>query len=132
MVGTLLFLAATFAQMQAPPQPDGAALEGTWAIEVIDNIAVMPEAPVTLTFRGNRVSGTASCNSFQGGVRVSGDTLKFDSILTTMKACDTPRMSQEKDFLSVLRQVTRYSLDRDGGLVLTTAGGKRLSAKKKS
>jgi heat shock protein HslJ len=131
MFETIVVLAVTFAQTPAPPRPDSEALEGTWAIDVIDNINVMPEAPVTLTFRGARVSGMASCNSFQGGVTVSNDTLKFDSILTTMKACDAPRMSQERDFLAMLRQVTRYAIGRNGALTLTTAEGKRLSARKK-
>jgi heat shock protein HslJ len=131
MFETFILLALTFAQTPGPPRPDSAALDGTWAVEVIDNINVMPDAPVTLTFRGTRITGMASCNSFQGGVTVNNDTLKFDSILTTMKACDAPRMSQERDFLAILRNVTRYAIGRDGALTLTTAEGKRLSAKKK-
>jgi heat shock protein HslJ len=131
MLQTIALFALTLAQAPVPPQPDSAALDGTWMVEVIDNITVMPEAPVTLTFRGARVSGMASCNSFQGNYTIEGQQLTFASLLATMKACDSPRMSQERDFLALLRQVARYELGRKDTLTLVTTEGKRMSLRKK-
>jgi heat shock protein HslJ len=125
-------LVLTGALLQAPvPQRDSAALEGEWTVNVIDNINVMPAAPVTITFRGTRVSGLASCNTYIGAYTVAGTSLKTESILTTMKACDGPRMSQERDFLTVLRSVERYELRADGVLRLVTADGKAITATRK-
>ena len=131
MFAVLLFVALALFQTPSAPQPESAPLEGTWRVDIIDNIKVMPEAPVTLAFRGSRITGSASCNSFQGNVTVAGTTVKFESILATLKACDDARMSQERDFFAFLRRVSRYELGRDGALSLLTVEGKRLSATKK-
>ena len=127
----VFLLAGMLSQAPGAPQPDAAAIEGEWAVAVVDNIAVMPTAPVTLTFRGARVSGLASCNTYMGTYTVAGTTIKTESILTTMKACDGPRMSQERDFLALLRNVARYEMLADGTLKLVTADGRALTARRK-
>lgn len=126
-----LIVAAMLMQVPRTP-PDPPVLEGEWTVSVIDNIKVMPDAPVTVAFKGVRVTGNSSCNSFQGGFTVSGTSLKTDSILTTMKACDGPRMSQERDFLTLLRRVVRYEIRANGSLVLTTDDGKSMTASRKA
>ena len=62
----VLAIVAALAQVPAPPAADD-VLEGEWTVEVVDNIRIMPDAAVTITFRGTRVTGLASCNTFQGG-----------------------------------------------------------------
>jgi heat shock protein HslJ len=124
----VLAVTALLSQTPRTPLPDATAIEGEWIVEVVDNIEVMPAARVTMTFRGTRVSGQASCNTYMGTYTVSGTTLKTESILTTMKACDGPRMSQERDFLTVLRNVVRYELLHDGKLKLVTGDDKTLTA----
>jgi len=127
MVETLVLAASL---LQTPGPPPQSPLTGTWKIEIIDNIPVMPEAPVTLTF-SNRVAGNASCNSFQGNYALTGTTLTIESLLTTMKACDGPRMDQERDFLTLLRKVTRFELGKEDRLTLTTTDGKTVVASRK-
>jgi heat shock protein HslJ len=112
-------------------QPEARGLEGDWVVEIIDNIKVMPESTVTITFRGGRLSGLASCNTYSGPYRVAGSEITTESILTTMKACDAPRMSQERDFLSILRGVVRFELDGKTRIVLTDARGKSITATRK-
>lgn len=114
-----------------PQQPD-TVLDGEWVVEIVDNITVMPEAPVTLSFHGTRVSGLASCNTYMGAFSLAGPTIRTESILSTMKACDGPRMSQERDFLAALRRVERYELTKDGKLRLVTGDGKTITARRKS
>jgi heat shock protein HslJ len=127
-----LLLAGLIVQTPQVPQPDAAAIAGDWVVEVIDNINVMPAVPVTVTFRGTRVSGLASCNTYMGTYAVTGTSIRTESILSTMKACDGPRMSQERDFLSLLRSISRYELLQNGKLKLVTAEGKTITASRKS
>ena len=107
------------------PEPPYA---GEWIVTVIDNIKVMPDSQVTLTVTGTTVSGLASCNSYRGAFTVDGTNVKVGDILKTMKACDGPRMSQEADFLALLRTVVRYEVRPNNTLVLTTVTGKTITA----
>ena len=112
-------------------QPAADVLQGEWTIDVVDNIKVVTEAPITMTIRATRVFGNASCNSYSGGLAVTGTDVKFDQILTTMKTCDGVRLSQERDFLALLRTVVRYELRPKDTLALITASGKTLVARRK-
>lgn len=133
MVTTLLlFVWALQAVGSAPPIPSQPIeIEGEWTVEVIDNIKVMPDSTVTLRFQGRRVSGLSSCNSYSGTYTFDASTLKTDSVLTTMKACSAELMSQERDFLRVLRNARRYELRPPGSLILTTEDGRTLTARRK-
>ena len=113
-------------------QPAADTLEGEWIIEVVDNIKVVPEAPMTLTIRGSRISGNASCNSYSGGITVDGTNVKVDQILTTMKTCDGVRLAQEREFLALLRTIARYELRPNGALTLISASGKNITARRKT
>ena len=115
----------------APASQLEAALEGEWVVEIVDNIRVMPESAVTVTLRGTRVSGLASCNTYTRIYTAEGTDVKTDSILTTMKACDEARMSQEREFLSLLRSVVRYELRPKDTLLLINAAGKSISARRR-
>jgi heat shock protein HslJ len=122
MTWLLLFSVALATFQVATP------LDGTWKIEVVDNIPVLPEAPMTVTFRAARVHGQSSCNLFQGTLAVDGTTLRVHGLLTTMRACDTARMDQEREFLALLRSATRYEILPDGRLRLTNEQKKALTA----
>jgi heat shock protein HslJ len=125
----VLAIVAMLTQTPAPPPAED--LEGDWNVEIVDNIRVMPEAAVTLTFRGGRITGFASCNTFQGGFTAHDGTFQATDVLTTMKACDGARMSQERDVLGLLRTATRYERRNDDILILTTPAGKSMRASRK-
>jgi heat shock protein HslJ len=40
-------------------------------------------------------SGNSGCNSLGGNYKVEGDKITFDQIVSTLMACDDPRMTQE-------------------------------------
>jgi heat shock protein HslJ len=126
-----LIAVVTVLAQAPPPAAIAEALDGDWNVEIVDNIRIMPDAPVTLTFRGGRVTGFASCNSFQGGFTARDGVFTTTNVLTTMKACEGARMSQERDFLAVLRAATRYERRNDDTLVLTTPAEKSLRASRK-
>jgi putative lipoprotein len=113
-------------------QPREAALEGEWMVEVVDNIKVLPESVVTMTFSGARIMGQASCNSYTGTYHATANGIKLEGLLTTMRACDPSRMSQERDFLSVLRAVDSFEISSSGVLVLRTSAGKAISARRRA
>ena len=118
-------------QWMPPPQAGAASLEGEWNVEAVDNIKVMPDSRVTMKFQGTRVSGLASCNTYSGTYTLDGTALQMGSILSTMKACSSELMSQERDFLQLLRNTARCEVQGGGGtLVLTTATGKVLTARR--
>jgi heat shock protein HslJ len=127
----ILAVVSVLAQAPAPPPATEGAIEGEWRIEILDNIRIMPDAAVTIAFRGGRVSGFASCNTFQGEFTARNGALTTSNLLTTMKACDGARMSQERDFLALLRAATKYERRNDDTLLLTTPSGKSIRASRK-
>lgn len=119
----------------APPstnmlQPDPLPYEGHWVVEVIDNIRVMPDSKVTMRIEGQRVSGDASCNTYRGSFTVNGSSVTVGEFLKTMKSCDGAHLSQENDFLELLREVVRYEVHSRDTLELTTSERKTISARR--
>ena len=126
-VTALLF--HTVANQPARPA-DPPPYAGEWVVDTIDNIKVMPESQVTLRIQQSQVNGLAACNTYRGSFTVDGATVKVGELLKTMKACDQPRMSEENEFLAVLRQVVRYDIRPDDTLVLTTSDRRTIVAKR--
>jgi heat shock protein HslJ len=112
---------------QLPPPP----YEGEWVVETIDNIKVMPDSQVTLRIERQSVSGLASCNTYRGSFTLNGTTVKVGEFLKTMKTCDSARLNEEDDFLTVLRAVVRYEVHSGDTLELTTADRKTIVAKRR-
>lgn len=127
---TLLFQTAgatpPFAAVQPPPAP----YQGEWNVEVIDGIKVLPESTVTLRIERRTIAGLSSCNTYRGGFTADGNTVEVGELLRTMKTCDSARMSEEDDFLRLLRAVVRYEVQPDGTLILTTPDGRTISARR--
>lgn len=104
--------------MEASSAP---SLQGTtWYISGWSGSPVPGSAPITLQFKGDRLMGTAGCNSFNGAYVSSDGNLTIDKALaTTRKACAAEVMAQEQKFLQLLTQVTAYGIGNDGQLTLT-------------
>ncbi len=67
-----------------------------------------------------RFNGHAGCNSFSGGIAVSGNKITFDALLGTLMSCQN--MKVEKAVVAALDQKTvTYSIDK---LKLTLVSGK--------
>ncbi len=101
------------------------ALEGvTWVLSDASMSALAAGAPadarVDLTFEGERVHGSAACNSYSGGLRLAGTALSFEAFATTQMACAPPLMELETAYLGAMADVTGYSVD---GSTLTLTGG---------
>ena len=125
---TLLLQAAGVTPPVTLAQPTTPPYQGAWLVEVVDNIKVMPDSKVTMRIEGGTVAGLASCNTYRGSFTVTGTSIKVGELLRTMKTCDPPRLSEENDFLAVLREVVRYETQSRDILELKTSDGKTIVA----
>jgi hypothetical protein len=85
-------------------------LEGTtWLLD-----KTIPGSEVTAVFASGQVSGSASCNTYQGTYRstraVGSNTIEFGPLATTRMMCDEPLMEQERLYLTALESATRYTI----------------------
>jgi putative lipoprotein len=66
----------------------------------------------SLTFNPDgTLSGNGGCNGLGGDYKVKGDQITFGPIMSTLMACDEPRMSQEDAVHQVLMDTVSYEID---------------------
>ena len=111
-----------------PADVSGFALAGTsWKLTQIGVTPVGPAVGATLVFGNDgKVSGSGGCNSFGGGYTVSGSTITFSELASTLMACEGPRMDVEGQYLGALQGTGTFSLG-GGTLVITGAKDVRLT-----
>lgn len=93
------------------------SVEGSWQLtEGTVNGEVVPiidSHPITLTFDGEQVGGTASCNSYGGTFQLDGSTISFSNLAMTEMACmPEETMIAEQVYASGLTMVEALSLDQ--------------------
>ncbi len=81
-------------------------LEGEWVLQSIQgatsNVHYKNKIPtIAFNTESMRVSGNASCNSYNGGFELSNDKLTITRLITTRKAC-VDGMEGEQKFLELL------------------------------
>lgn len=110
-----------------PGDTTGGSLVGTaWSVVSIDGAATLQDAPPTMVFAPDGVSGTTGCNTYGGTFRTDGDAMTLSAGAMTEMACDGPRGDQEARFIAALPNVTRWQLREDGFLELS--GGSSIVA----
>lgn len=86
---------------------------------------------MTLTFdTGGRLTGRAGCNNYVGRYTLTGESLTISTSSVTLKACAPSLMQHEDQFIGVLKAVQRFEISPTGALVLHTADGRTLTARK--
>jgi heat shock protein HslJ len=96
-------------------------LPGTsWVLAELDGTAPVGETPPTLAFDDQGgVTGTGGCNTYNGEVTIDGSDLTFSPLATTQMFCAEEGVAdQEQAFLTALQDVTSYTVDDEGRLVL--------------
>jgi heat shock protein HslJ len=99
-----------------PPAPAPAAApsfsleHSDWQLLELAGAPIVPNSKPSLSFfEPGKVAGNASCNRFTGSVKITGASLKFGQLATTMMACADPKLSeQESTYLKALAAATRY------------------------
>jgi heat shock protein HslJ len=109
-----------------------AALQsGEWTVEDIGGRGIVDNSHATLLFGPDgQLAGSATCNRLIATYAVKGAALTISPGGLTMMACPPALMEQERRFVDLLKDVKRYQIDRTGALVLETAAGKTITARR--
>ncbi len=106
----------------ANPDEEGASdpTANSWVLQAgtLDgaDIPLVADHPITLTFNVDEgtIGGTSACNQYFGAYELSGNTLTFDGLGSTMMACDPPEiMDSEAAYLDALMQVEIFTMEGD-------------------
>lgn len=103
----------------------GASLAGTsWKLAsygAADNpTPAAADVETSLEFSSDgKVSGNMGCNGFGGDYELKNGKIVFGSIVSTMMACEEPRMTQETTAFQVMSGTVEYELS---GNTLTIYG----------
>jgi len=93
-----------------------ASLAGSWKL-ISYGTASAPTPAVAnveagLTFKEDgTVTGNSGCNGFGGSYTVDGDRVAFKDIVSTLMACDDPRMAQEEAVHKVLTDTAAFKIE---------------------
>ncbi|MEV6240388.1 META domain-containing protein [Lentzea sp. NPDC051838] len=114
---------------EAPAKLEG----GTWKLESLvqaDAVSSVPgRVPATLKFADGKVSVFTGCNDGSASYKVDGQTITFDSLVHTDKACGADETAAEKAVVAALSGQATYKIDRST-LTLTNAKGEGVQFKK--
>lgn len=90
-------------------------------------IAAAADVETSLVFgTDGTFSGNMGCNSFGGNFEQSGDELTTNQVISTMMACQEPRMSMESFVLPMLSGTLNVKLVGDTLTLSTTDGSKKM------
>lgn len=134
-ISSALLLAACLGN-EADPSQEGTTStarlqEGEWTVEDIGGQGVIDDSRPTLLFaEDGRLSGNASCNRLIASYTVQGDKLSISPGGLTMMACPPALMDQERKLVDLLGTVATYRIDESGALVLGSASGKQIIARR--
>jgi heat shock protein HslJ len=98
---------------QALERISAADLDGTtWTLLELDvDQPTLPDAPVTLSFAGDQLSGSGGCNTYSGGFTLGEDNpfvMTIGPVVSTQMACPEPVLNQETAYLTALQSVTQW------------------------
>ncbi|TWT19321.1 DUF4377 domain-containing protein [Luteimonas marina] len=94
----------------------------------IDALFPAPDQPLQLDFADGRVSVSGGCNQMSGGYTLSGDRFEVGALAQTKKFCGGGALMAADDAIGArLAGAGTLATGDDGRLVLTTAGGDRLT-----
>jgi heat shock protein HslJ len=104
-----------------------ASITGQWKLVSYGSAAnqtpAAPDVDTSIEFKSDGpMSGNVGCNGFGGDYKVSGDTLTFEPVMSTMMFCEGPVGDQEMGTLAVLKDSAKFVLDGDK-LTITSADG---------
>lgn len=94
------------------------SVEGSWQMTAgtVDgeDIPIVDGYPITITFEGEEVSGTASCNGYGGTYELSDSRITFTALAMTEMACSPEEtMEAEAVFAEAITRVDTVALDEE-------------------
>lgn len=117
----------TFRAGSAATTPEAAlTLNGSWQLAGGTALSPVAGSVLSLTFEGDRVSGSSGCNRLTGSVRVQAGRVTFGPLATTRMACDPAVNAGESAFLRFLAEPNLRASVQAQILTLTAANGRTL------
>ncbi len=102
-----------------------------WVVEDLNRTGIIDNSRLTLRFADHgHLSGRASCNTYLGQYKLTGEALILSPTARTLMACPPALMQQERRFLNLLRDVNRFEIPADRALILHTADGRTITARR--
>jgi putative lipoprotein len=110
----------------------GSAITGVeWLVEDIGGRDVVDDTrPTVLLDTDGKIAGQAPCNRYTGSYELEGSVFGTSDIAVTARACPEPIGVQEVEFLAILRSAAALELTDEGRLVLSTATGESITARR--
>lgn len=110
-------------------EPDLPVVGTTWTVTTLNDgdtaSSVPSSATATMVFDKDRVAVSAGCNSGTAGYELTGDTITFNRLTMTLKACAAEIMKLEEAVLAVADGKTTFDVDA-AKLTLEHPSGKGL------
>ena len=112
----LFILALTLSACTAKSGSAAGSLSGSWKLKSYGpanaSTPAVTDVEAGLTFKDDgTLTGNSGCNSLGGDYTVKGDQVTFGQIVSTLMACDDPRMVQEQAVQKVLTDTAGYKID---------------------
>ncbi len=85
----------------------------TWELERLNDQKVLPNTNITASFNNGKITGTASCNLYNGTYRQKGNAIRFVGFATTRMSCERLILQQESNYLKALSAAYSFKIDRD-------------------
>jgi heat shock protein HslJ/membrane-bound inhibitor of C-type lysozyme len=102
-----------------------------WIVEELNGVGIPEESRGTLHFSlDGRVTGKSFCNSYGGSYALTGESLTFGQLVSTMMACSPPIMEQEEAFSDLLGNVRRFEISGGDALILHTNDSRTIKARR--
>ena len=122
-----LLLTTLFILILAACSPAKPEISGDWKLVSYGDAAnptpALPDVDTTLTFENGQMSGNVGCNGFGGGYELSGETITFSGIMSTMMFCQETSV-QEQGVLGVFSDNAPLPIQLNGDtLTITSADG---------
>jgi heat shock protein HslJ len=91
--------------------PEGLLGGTSWQLQQLGAQGAIVGSQPTLVFApSGKVSGTGSCNQFNGTVTIDGKSITFGPLATTRMACADALNTQEATYLKALQQAQWFTV----------------------
>ena len=99
------------------------SVEGIWKLDSYNQTPAAAGVKTSIEFKDGHMNGNVGCNSFGGDYKVSGDTLTFGPVMSTMMFCQGQQMDQEQASLAVFQKSAKFAMN-GAQLTITSDDGK--------
>ena len=99
--------------LAAPPKntPEGLLAGTGWQLQQLGSQGAIAGNQPTLSFaEAGTVSGSGSCNQFNGPVTVNGKSISFGAFASTRMACSDALNAQESTYFKALQQAEWFTV----------------------